>query len=1030
MNNCYRKAALLASAAMLCASPAIAADIVIATGTTDTTQKSVGGMDTLAVEQGGTLSVTDTAIKWNGSSTDLRITNDGTIESTDTEGRAINAGGSATAPRTVTLLNNGPGIIRSEDDAIRINTDITDGTVRLTNAGTILSTIDGQAIDFDAVASTASGQIQIDNLAGGIIQSTDADAVRPGEGADVNNAGTIYAGKVANDSSDGVDFQAHSGTVTNLVDGVISGARHGVTTSEDVTVVNYGTIIGRNGSGVGSDGTATVINYGRITGAYDGSGNGDGDGVDIDNGGTVENYGVIEALGSAGVTSAGEPAGSDGVTIGGNGGTVINHQGATIYSVGGAVPISKGKVINDGTITGGSVGVLWGGASTLTNTGTVTGAVVGVLGGAEGDTVTNSGTISSPNIALALQGGNDQLTLLPGSIFIGTVDGGDDIDQVTLAGNGAGSFAGAVNFEHLEVASGDWTLMAASVFANGTTIESNAALTGSADVLVGLIDDNGTLIVDQQVDGNFLAILTGTGQLIKSGAGKLTIGDQSFSGGTRINAGTVLVNGSLPSAVTVGNGATLGGTGAAGEVRVERGGTIAPGVGRGGTFRIAGDFYQEAGSVYMIGQNGAALLIGGKATLENGALVELSPDVRSRAIGTRFALLSADGGITGNYAIAQDPQANTEVRLTRDGNEIDGVIARTAASLAGIGSTSNQIGVAGSLAVLSTENDAYAALTLDPSRDSVRANLGQLAGEVHASLRTAMTQDALSAQDAAGSHLDDLTERRSVLWTQFLGGQARYDGAAGAADASHDTFGVIAGVEMTLSRNAHIGIAGGYTRTTLDLQGQASDARVGSAHLLAYGGADIGRLRIKGVIGCAFNQIETRRSIAFDGFTDQDRAIYHGNMLHGFGEVGYALPWLNGVIEPFARATSLRAHTDRFLEMGGDAALAGSAHSTTAIFSDLGARLLKPVGATVYVDAGLAWRHAYTDYRSDALLAFAQGGADFTVTGTTFSRNAVRPALGILWKPVDNLRLGASYAGAYGTGGTETRGRITVALEI
>jgi hypothetical protein len=82
----------------------------------------------------------------------------------------------------------------------------------------------------------------------------------------VNNTGTIYAGSAGNLSSDGVDLQGHRGTVNNLASGVISGARHGITTDTDVTVVNYGTIIGRNGTGIGSDGTATIINYGRITG--------------------------------------------------------------------------------------------------------------------------------------------------------------------------------------------------------------------------------------------------------------------------------------------------------------------------------------------------------------------------------------------------------------------------------------------------------------------------------------------------------------------------------------------------------------------------------------------------------------------------------------------------------------------------------------------------------------------------------------------------------------------------------------------
>jgi hypothetical protein len=164
-------------------------------------------------------------------------------------------------------------------------------------------------------------------------------------------------------------------------------------------------------------------------GAYDGSGNGDGDGIDLDTGGCIENYGVIEALGAAGVHSDGRTSGSDGATIGGNGGTVINHVGATIYSVGGAVPIEQGLIINDGIIIGGSVGALWNGASTLTNTGTITGGVLAVLGGSHDDLVINSGTISGPGIAMALQGGDDRLILLPSSIFIGTVDGGDGTDE-------------------------------------------------------------------------------------------------------------------------------------------------------------------------------------------------------------------------------------------------------------------------------------------------------------------------------------------------------------------------------------------------------------------------------------------------------------------------------------------------------------------------------------------------------------------------------------------------------------------------
>lgn len=540
----HQRLALLASVASFCAVPAMAADILVADDVTDNAQKSVGGTDTVTVEQTGVLSVADTAIKWNSESTDLRIVNDGIIESTATDGRAINAGGSATEPRIVTITNGATGIIRAESDAIRINTDITSGTVRLTNAGTILSTVSGQAIDFDGVVSTTAGQIQIDNLAGGVIQSTDADALRPGQGAVITNAGTIYAGKVESLSSDGIDLQAHSGSVINLEGGVISGARHGITTDTDVTVVNYGTIIGRNGSGIGSDGSGSVINHGTIIGDYDGSGNSDGDGIDIDHVGYVENYGTIQALGAAGLHKDGRPNGSDGVTFG-HGGIFINHSGALVESV--------------------ATGVAFGVQATVTNDGTIHAGGLAVATDIGNDVIVNSGTIiSESGTAISMGSGDDQLTLLPGSTIIGLVDGNDGNDQITMAGDGDGSFAGAVNFEHLQVASGRWTLTAPSTFSDGTSVADRATLIGTADTLTGAIDNGGTLMIDQSTDAAFAPMLTGTGQLIKTGTGALTIGDQAFIGATRIDRGALLVNGTMLSAITVGSGATLGGTGTVG----------------------------------------------------------------------------------------------------------------------------------------------------------------------------------------------------------------------------------------------------------------------------------------------------------------------------------------------------------------------------------------------------------------------------------------------------------------------------------
>ena len=224
------RARLLASIGLSTLAFPLSAATTIESGSTITSQQSVGGTDALTVAQGGTLSVDDTAIKWNSASTGILIDNEGLIESVADGGRAINAGCSATAPRTITLDNGAGAIIRSQDDAFRINVDITGGTVTVNNAGTIESAAGGQALDFDAVSSTGIGQITINNLATGVLRADDADGIRPGANATVNNAGLIYADGPLGESHDGIDFQDHSGVVNNLAGGVISGQRHGITT--------------------------------------------------------------------------------------------------------------------------------------------------------------------------------------------------------------------------------------------------------------------------------------------------------------------------------------------------------------------------------------------------------------------------------------------------------------------------------------------------------------------------------------------------------------------------------------------------------------------------------------------------------------------------------------------------------------------------------------------------------------------------------------------------------------------------------
>jgi fibronectin-binding autotransporter adhesin len=104
-----------------------------------------------------------------------------------------------------------------------------------------------------------------------------------------------------------------------------------------------------------------------------------------------------------------------------------------------------------------------------------------------------------------------------------------------------------------------------------------------------------------------------TFNLIKAGGGTLALAgpSNSYSGTTSVNAGTLLVNGTLASGgglVTVASGAFLGGNGIINRaVSLSSGGTIAPGLSPG-PIAVNGDLTMSAGSVYLweLGSNTTA----------------------------------------------------------------------------------------------------------------------------------------------------------------------------------------------------------------------------------------------------------------------------------------------------------------------------------------------------------------------------------------------------------------------------------------
>lgn len=145
-------------------------------------------------------------------------------------------------------------------------------------------------------------------------------------------------------------------------------------------------------------------------------------------------------------------------------------------------------------------------------------------------------------------------------------------------------------------------LAASTTVASGATLEFQDnlssgginALFGAGTVNTGA-NSTTTLAVNS---GNFTGNIAGWGGLLKQSAGTLTLsGQNAFTGGTTVNAGTLIVNGGLSfglGEVTVNSGGTLGGNGTVGAITLS-GGIVGPGTSPGTL--TAESLYWEGGLI-------------------------------------------------------------------------------------------------------------------------------------------------------------------------------------------------------------------------------------------------------------------------------------------------------------------------------------------------------------------------------------------------------------------------------------------------
>lgn len=387
-----------------------------------------------------------------------------------------------------------------------------------------------------------------------------------------------------------------------------------------------------------------------------GSGRLDFDGVLSGTGGLTDNdtaTGTLALLGAN--TYSGGTTSSDGTLIVGSskaaGSGPLTLDGGTIEANTAAVSLAN-AVRLAGNVT-------FAGNRKMTLSGPIT------LGGDVTLTVTNTGTTSfsgpvgeSGGASALTKAGTGVLTLGAANTFSGGTTltrGGLILGNSAAAGSGPLTLISGTITAASPLSIGNSVVLAGNVTVGGknnVTFTGQTTLTGNRTLtIVGTVVTTFSGAIGQ----NAVAALT------KAGAGTLVLSAaNTYTGGTTINAGTLVVSGSILNAVTVKSSGTLAGTGSTGAVTVKTGGAVLPGALSGSVGILStGNVALSSGSSFNAALDGdspgsgySQLNVQGSVDLGSGTLNVTVASGFAPAVGESFVIVNNDGSdsVAGSFA--------------------------------------------------------------------------------------------------------------------------------------------------------------------------------------------------------------------------------------------------------------------------------------------------------------------------------------------------------------------------------------------
>jgi len=789
---------------------------------------------------------------------------------------------------------------------------------------------------------------------------------------------------------------------------------------------------GGGGGGLRGDGGSNGGFFGNNSGGGGGggySGNGGGNSMAGNGGGggggrtgNGQNSGMG---GDGGAPNGGQTAGADGGDGGGGAGNP-NGNGGNGGTDGGGGGSNNGNGGNGGRNGGG------GGAQT----GTAGNGGFGGGGGGSRNGMNGMAGFGGGNGASGASNGGNGGSGLGGAVFVKqggsltVIDSTLPTGQRVNAGNGGNAGFGGARGED------------GTADGRGYYLHANSVLT-----LAG----SGTGIISDQISG--------TGSIVKNGSGvQFLNAANNYSGPTTINAGQLLVNGSILSNVTV-NGGLLGGAGSTGSVTLNNGGVISPGNSIG-TLTINGTFATNGGSNYLTEINAAGgtdlIRVNGVAVL-NGGNVQVVPAAGTYTAGTLFRIVQTTGGVQGTFSSLTDPNfPNIRTALLHTDTDVY-LFLRRPGSI-GAGNTFNRR----SISFIFDNNQIFGPeasavlLALENLSDAERGRvLDQIAGDIYGSMYNAVINRQSQFFNTVASRMRRPFETVGTGGSGIARAQMPEEGVPTGGSSTGSTFnawlspyglygdvrsdgnavpfyyyssGFGFGADAAVGSDLIAGIVGSVEYMGIRTAEAVTTTGVNSYQFGAYSRANLSSFWASAVASASFDEYRVDRELNIGTLQRRASSSFSGMTYGGYGEVGGSFEETGLNLQPYLGLQYIHWHRNAFRETGaGSLNITSGSASANSMRGTIGLRSAFEVsteGFAVAPEFRFAYIREFLDkgYEYTSTLA-GLGGATFPIRGIFNSGDILQMGAGYSVNLGSSLSFDAHYDFYLGSRNTAHAGR-------